>query len=133
MKTAVRGIAIYTLSLFLLPYLIPGVQISGGFLTLLIGGTFLALLFFTLKPILSIISLPINLLTLGLFSFVVNAFILYILTIIISGISITAFEYSGINFLGFVIPRIYFNLFFTYIYTAFVLSFIDSFFSWLMS
>jgi uncharacterized membrane protein YvlD (DUF360 family) len=73
------------------------------------------------------------LLTLGLFSFVVNAFILYILTIIISGISITAFEYSGINFLGFVIPRIYFNLFFTYIYTAFVLSFIDSFFSWLMS
>lgn len=132
MKTIIRSVAIYTLSLFLMPYLIPGVKIDGGFLTLLIGGSALALLFLTLKPILNIITLPVNMLTLGIFSIFTNALILYILTIFVIDISILPFTYPRTEIFGFIIPKLDFNTFFAYIYTSFVLSCIDSFFSWLV-
>lgn len=132
MKAITRAIAIYTLALYFLPMLIPGLKISGGFLTFLIGGIALMLMFLVLKPILNIISFPINLVTLGLFSIFTNAFILYLLVFFVIGISIVPFSYPPFEILGFNIPKISFSLIFAYIYTAFVLSFIDSFFSWLI-
>lgn len=132
MKTIARAIFIYTLSLFLMPSLIPGVQIKGGFLTLIIGGVALALMFLIIKPILNFITLPVNLVTLGLFSIFTNVLILYILTVFISGISIIPFTYPRVEYFGFTIPEIHFPMFFAYLYTGFVLSFIDSFFSWLV-
>lgn len=132
MKSITRSIIIYSFSLYFLPMLIPGLKISGGVLTFLIGGIALTLMFLILKPILNIISFPINLVTLGLFSIVTNAFILYLLILFVSDISIVPFTYPRLEVFGFVIPKISFSLFFAYIYTAFVLSFVDSFFSWLV-
>jgi putative membrane protein len=131
MKTVVREIAIDTLALYLLPMIVPGVRIDGGFLTYLMGGAALAIMFLLLRPVLKIISLPINLLTLGLFSFVINAFILYLLTIFISGISVESFSYPAVEIFGISIPAITFPLLFAYIYGAFVLSCIDSFVKWM--
>ncbi|MBU4098766.1 phage holin family protein, partial [Patescibacteria group bacterium] len=68
MKAITRAAVIYSLTLYFLPMLIPGLKITGGFLTFLMGGIALALMFLILKPILNIISFPINLVTLGLFS-----------------------------------------------------------------
>lgn len=90
------------------------------------------LMFLILKPILNIISFPVNLITLGLFSMFTNALILYLLVFFIIGISISPFSYPSFELLGFDVPKISFSLIFTYIYTAFVLSFIDYFFSWLV-
>ena len=132
MKAIIRNIAIYTFALYLLPSIIPGVEISGGLLTLLVGGFALTLLFFIIKPILHVISLPVSILTLAIFSTITNLIVLYILTIFISGISIVPFSYPKTEILGFITPKIYFNMFFAYVYTAFVLSFIDAFISWLM-
>lgn len=133
MKTIVRRVAIYTFTLFMLPIVVPGVNIEGGFLTLIIGGIGLALMFLILKPILNIISFPVNLVTLGLFSMVTNALILYLLTIFISGIVISPFVYESISYQGFTTPQISFNLFFAYIFAAFVISLLESALSWLMS
>lgn len=132
MKAITRGVVIYSMALYFLPMLIPGLKISGGFLTFLIGGIALMLMFLVLKPILNIISFPINLITLGLFSMITNAFILYLLVQFVSGISIVPFSYPASEVLGFAVPKIPFSLFFAYVYTAFMLSFIDSFFSWLI-
>jgi putative membrane protein len=132
MKAITRGVVIYSLALYFLPMLIPGLKISGGLLTFLIGGIALMLMFLVLKPILNIISFPINLITLGLFSMITNAFILYLLVQFVSGISIVPFSYPASEVLGFAVPKISFSLFFAYVYTAFMLSFIDSFFSWLI-
>jgi len=132
MKTIIRNILIYTLSLYFLPMIIPGFHISGGFTTLIIGGVALAIMFVILKPILSIISFPINFLTLGIFSIFINILILYLLTVFITGISVTSFTYQKMEILGFITPKIFFNTFFAYSYTAFILSVIDSFVKWLM-
>src|SRR5258708_40236687 len=111
MKTIIRKILTYIGALYFLPQLIPGIHISGGFTTLLIGGVTLALLFLILKPILNLISFPINLVTFGIFSLVINAVLLYLLTVFIKGIAITAFSYHNINFEGFSTPTLEFNTF----------------------
>lgn len=132
MKTLVRRIFIYTFGLFLMEMLIPGVSISGGFWTMLFGGMVLAGMFLVLKPVLNLLTLPANLMTLGLFSVFNSAIILYLLTVFMGSISIEAFSYPRTDLLGVIIPKLTFSTFLAYIYSAFVLSFIDSFLSWLM-
>lgn len=132
MKTIIRRIAIYTFILFLLPSFIPGVKITGGLETLFIGGAALGLMFLVLKPILNIISFPINLITLGLFSVITNAFILYLMTRFVDGVTITAFSYQPFSYAGFTTPAISFNLYLAYIFTAFIISLIESSLSWMM-
>jgi uncharacterized membrane protein YvlD (DUF360 family) len=112
--------------------IIPGVDIEGGFSTLLLGSCVLTLLFLILKPILNILSFPVNLVTLGIFTAFVNALLLYLLTIFVTHISISAFTYMPTNIAGFGIPEIQFNTFFAYIYTALILSSMDGLIKWLM-
>lgn len=132
MKKILRGLLIYTLILYFLPQIIPGFHIDDGFITLFIGGAFLALMFLVLKPIINIISLPINLITVGLFSLFINTLLIYILTVFISGISISPFDYYRMDFLGFTTPRIHFSLIFAYLYTSFILTILESFTLWLI-
>ncbi len=132
MKTILRRIAIYTFTLYLLPFIISGVKINGGLETLFIGGAALALMFLVLKPILNIISFPVNLITLGLFSIVTNGFILYLMTRFVDGILISAFRYPSFHYLGFSTPEFSLNIYLAYIFIAFVISVIESALSWLM-
>ncbi|MEK7570813.1 MAG: phage holin family protein [Patescibacteria group bacterium] len=132
MKTVLRTIALYTLALYFLPNIVPGVVIRGGFWTLLTGGAGLAALFLILKPILNIISFPVNMLTIGIFSLFTNAFILYLLTIFVPEIMIRTFTYESTTFFGFITPDMTFSLFFAYLFTAFVLSLIETIISWLI-
>jgi putative membrane protein len=133
MKTLLRRIFIYTLGLFLMQILIPGVHIAGGFWILLLGGIALAGMFLVLKPVLNLLSFPANIMTLGLFSVFNSALILYLLTVFMGAINIEAFTYPRTDLAGVIIPTLTFSTFLAYIYSAFVLSFIDSFLSWIMS
>ncbi len=132
MKSILRKIAIYTFTLYITPMIIPGLDIEGGLLTLFIGGVGLALMFLILKPILSIISFPINFVTMGMFSILTNAFIIYLLTRFVPGISISVFSYPSFSYSGFQIPTLSFNVFFAFVFCAFVISLIESSLAWLM-
>lgn len=133
MKFLLRNIAINAFSLFALSQFIDGVRISGGFPAFIFGGLVLALMNAIIRPILKIITFPINALTFGAFSFIINAIILYLLTITVPNISVSAFTFKGVNFLGFVIPQIYFSAFFAFIVSAFILSSVISFFRWIVN
>ncbi len=132
MKSLIRNIVINSLSLFILALAIPGFRVSGGVLTYLVGGVALSLLFMIVKPILNIISLPLNLVTLGLFSFVTNAIIFYLLTVFVTSITITAFTFPGFSSAGFIIPKLYINTLFAFILIAFSQSLIVTFASWII-
>jgi len=54
-----------------------GVYFEGDVETLVFAGIILGLLNFFIKPILKIITLPLRILTLGLFSFIINIAIVY--------------------------------------------------------
>lgn len=58
--------------------LLPGLHFTGGIGTLLLVSAVLGLLMAVLKPILMLLTCPLVILTLGLFTFVINALMLYI-------------------------------------------------------
>ncbi len=78
MKVFLRGWAFYTLAIYLVGEIIPGFRISTNLRELLISGLCLALMYHLINPILKFLFLPINLLTLGLFSFVSQIITFYL-------------------------------------------------------
>lgn len=132
MKNLLRNILIYSGSLFALTELLPGVEISGGVPAYLICGTVLSVMFIVVKPILNIISLPLNILTLGLFSFFSNILILFLLTLVVPYIQVSPFVFDGYSYGGFIIPRMEFNLFFAFVVSGLILSAIITVLTWLI-
>jgi len=83
------------------------------------------------RPIINLFLLPINLLTLGMFRWVVNVIILYLLTIIIPDLIIRGYEFSGFSFQNFVIAPVFISAFWNTFLTSFFLSFVLGFIYWL--
>lgn len=100
MKKAFQHVFLNGFALFIASQIFSGLILKGGFMTLVIGGILLALGFKILKPILGIITLPFNILTLGLFSIFTIAFILFLVTLVYSQIQVRAFYFQGVNFGG---------------------------------
>jgi len=132
MKSILRNTLINALTLFLIAQIVSGVHINGGFVTYLFGGFALSLLFLILKPILNIISIPLNIVTLGMFSVLTNVIIFYLLTVFVPGVAISEFTYPGTSYAGFIIPKMFINGFFVFIIVSFLQSLIFSFVSWVM-
>lgn len=131
MKSKLTNFLFYAFALFILTLFLPGVKIIGGLLTFIIGGIALSLMFLIIKPILTIITLPLNFITLGTFSFFINVIILYLLTVFVPNITINSFAFDGIKFAGFIVPKIYINTFFAFVLASLLLSFIFTFLTWL--
>jgi len=70
-----------TAGIWLADKYITGVQVSGDWKTLLIIGAVLGLANLILKPILNVISLPLKIITLGLFSLVINMGLVWLVDI----------------------------------------------------
>jgi putative membrane protein len=89
-----RGIALRWLTLtgaiLLASYLVDGIQVS-GFFSALWAAAILGILNAFLRPVALILTLPINILTLGLFTFVINAMMLVMASSIISGFHVHGF------------------------------------------
>ena len=131
MKSLIRAFVFNLLAFRLAVGLIPGVTFAEGFKTLIIASITLALFNFLVKPLVSLLLLPINLLTLGMFRWVVNVFILYLLTITVAGFSIAGFDFPGLTLGSLVIPPLYLNAFWNTVLVSFFLSFVTGFLSWL--
>jgi putative membrane protein len=71
-------------------YLIPGVAIQ-SFWTAIIVGVVMGLINALIRPLVIILTLPINILTLGLFTFVINALMILLAAWIVPGFSVTGF------------------------------------------
>lgn len=132
MKTFLRTTLFNSFSLFIIAQFVPGFMVNGGFAIFLFGGLCLTILFIVLRPILNVLALPLNIMTLGAFSFLVNVIIFYLLTVFVPDISITSFTFPGLSFAGFIIPPIYFNTLFSFILISFLQSLVVTFLTWLM-
>ncbi|HWP49048.1 MAG TPA: phage holin family protein [Candidatus Limnocylindrales bacterium] len=81
---------INAIALGLTSWLVKGIDIQ-GLGTLLIASLVLGILNALLRPIILLLTLPLNILTLGLFTFVVNAFMLMMASKLVEGFVITDF------------------------------------------
>jgi len=81
---------INAIAFYVTAYIVPGFTI-GGWQTLLVMSIVWGILTVLIKPILLILTLPINILTLGLFTFVINAVLLLLTSSIVPGFRIDGF------------------------------------------
>lgn len=81
---------ILTLAILIAAYFVPGAMISGFWSSFWLAA-FLGVTNVVIKPIMIILTLPINIITLGLFTFVINATIILLAASIIKGFSVSGF------------------------------------------
>jgi putative membrane protein len=71
---------------------------------MLFAGLILSLLMLLVAPILRILFIPINIITFGLMSWAINVIVLWLLTIFVPNVTISAWTFPGTSWAGFVIP-----------------------------
>jgi putative membrane protein len=91
MKGIVFRWLVLTLAIMVAAYLIRGIEIR-GFFSALLAAAMLGMLNAFFRPILIILTLPINILTLGLFTFVINALLLMMASGVIGGFVVQGFR-----------------------------------------
>ncbi|MBP9762267.1 phage holin family protein [Patescibacteria group bacterium] len=78
------------LAVILVSYIVPGVQVD-GFFTALVTAFVMGLINAVIRPILLVLSLPINILTLGLFTLVINALMFWLASALVPGFQVAGF------------------------------------------
>lgn len=86
MKMLIK-ILISTLSVLVAAYFVPGVFIESIFVAVVVA-IVLGILNTFLRPVLVVITLPINIITLGLFSLVINILLIMLTDYLVAGFSI---------------------------------------------
>ena len=81
---------VLTLVIIFTAWVIPGIEVD-GFVTALIAAVVIALINISLKPALTLVTLPINVLTLGLFTLVINALLLMFVSYLVPGFEVDGF------------------------------------------
>lgn len=78
------------LALILVAYLVPGITVV-SFYTALIASLILGLVNALVRPLLILLTLPVNILTLGLFTLVINALMFMLASSIVKGFNVAGF------------------------------------------
>ncbi len=86
----ITKLLIVMLALLLSAHIIPGIAISGLY-AVFISAIFLGFVNLFIRPVLVLLMLPITVLTLGTFIFVVNAFLFWFVSSFISGFTVDGF------------------------------------------
>ncbi|HEY6873567.1 MAG TPA: phage holin family protein [Geobacteraceae bacterium] len=81
---------IYALAILITAYLLPGVALS-GFPAALATAVVLGLANTFIRPVLLLLTLPINIITLGLFTLVINALLILLASAIVPGFQVGGF------------------------------------------
>jgi len=89
----IRNLLINTASIFAVSYILSGIEVD-SFMTALIVAIVMAVLNVTLKPILILITIPLTVVTFGLFLLVVNVLVLYAAEALIDGFHIAGFWWA---------------------------------------
>lgn len=124
MKSLIRNLAITAVSLYAVSLIIPGVSFQNGLKGLAITVIILTLINRLVKPLVSLLLLPINLITLGAFRWLGSVIVIYLLSLISPDFVIT----------GFNIPQIplHLGIFWATVLTAFLFNLIQSTLHWFL-
>ena len=74
-------------------YIVPGID-AESWRSIILAAVALAVLNIFIKPVLIILTLPVNILTLGLFTVVVNGFLLWLVSAVVDGFEVSGFLVS---------------------------------------
>ncbi len=86
LKVLLLGAAILAL-----PHIFVGISVPGGWVAALIAAIILWVINLAVKPVLGILTLPINIVTLGIFGIVLNAVLFWLVGYLVAGFDVTTF------------------------------------------
>lgn len=89
MKLLLRWL-VASVTLMLVAYYVPGIVVE-NFYAAVVAALILGLINALVRPLIIILTLPINLLTLGLFTFVINALMFWLASSIVKGFYVMGF------------------------------------------
>lgn len=109
MSGFVLKLIVNVVALFAVVRFIPGISVA-GFGNLVVSSLVLGFLNAVLRPIISFFSLPVTILTIGLFTFVVNGVVFALAAWIVPGFSVTGFGSAMLGALVFSVISCILNL-----------------------
>lgn len=92
----IKTIVVTAITLAILAWGLPNIYYA-NLVALILASTVLALLQTLIKPVLKILFLPVNIVTLGLFSLVINVFLLWLATFLVPGLVIEPMVISDVR------------------------------------
>lgn len=131
MKSLLRNFLINLAALWVATSALPGFAVTGGVKTFLMGAIGLMLINIAVVPLLKIMFLPLNLITLGFFTWVINVIGLYILTRIIPQMKLLPYFFPGADLGGVTFPAMQLNILHVAILASFLVGFTSHFLQWL--
>jgi putative membrane protein len=78
-------------AILLTVYIVPGIYVTEGWITILLAALVWSVVTLLIKPILSILTLPITILTFGISALIINALLFWAMTLIVPGFTIAGF------------------------------------------
>lgn len=87
------NLLVNALAVFITASILPGVEID-NFFTAITVAVVLGIINTLIKPVLIILTLPLNILTLGLFTFVINALLILLTSAIVPGFTVSGFGWA---------------------------------------
>lgn len=82
------NVIVNALAVIVASYIIPGVSVA-GFMDAVVASIVLGIVNLFIRPLILLFTLPLNILTLGLFTLVVNAFMVLIVARIVPGFNVS--------------------------------------------
>lgn len=99
---------LYAFSLLFVAWIVPGITLA-GFMPALWATLVIGIVNIFIKPVLIILTLPINLLTLGLFTFVINALLFWLVSKMVPGFMVTGFMAALLGSILFSLISVFIN------------------------
>lgn len=93
MKNIIISLIVCTISILILNYLLPGIDVSGvgaAIVTAIVIGIVNAIV----KPLLTVLTIPITIITLGLFLLVINALMVLLVDYFVEGFTVDGFWWA---------------------------------------
>lgn len=109
-------------SFYTAQYFLSGVQLEPTWSAYLIASFVFVIFNSILSPIIKLLLLPINLITLGLFRWLTNVLVLYLFDLLYDGINIVSFNYPGLTSSLISLPTGQLSLFWVLVITSLIMS-----------
>lgn len=132
MKTIIRSVLFNAVSFWIIIQLVGGFNLAKGYETLIVAALTLGLINLFVKPLLNILLMPINLITLGAFRWVANVIALFLVTVIVPEFKVVAFTFPGFSIGEISLPAYTAVGLLALILNSFLLSIVVGFLHWLI-
>lgn len=132
MRGILRMLLVNAVVLYFVALLFPGLHINPTIETYIVVTLIFTIISGLLGPVIGIVALPLNILTLGLFSSVITLITLFILTKLSIGIKVTSFTFPGIQIFGFVLEPFTASGILSYVLISVIIFFTVRFTNWIL-